>query len=55
MIEQIKRHFCPYCKEFSIVVNEYDAVKIDLWVCTICGRFWPVPREEENEHSSERS
>ena len=49
-----KDHYCPYCKDFSIYRFKSNVKESDDWlVCRKCERSWPVPKEDQDEHSSD--
>ena len=56
MFEGKMYYLCPYCKRYTIEKRASDYGDNCEWMfCIICKRSWPIPKEEENEHGSERT
>ena len=52
MFEGKYYYLCPYCKRYTIE-KRVSRGKCKWLFCIICKRSWPMPKEEENEHSSD--
>ena len=52
MTEKTKKHFCPYCKAFTIEEHGTEPGDFNWWLCRQCGRSWPVPKEKQNGNST---